>query len=90
MSRGTEQNLDSIFLARTTSTTYEELEDKPNGDHSVKHEEFVERPMPAAALKAGFKPTFPGKGDYRPLPVNKSASLKLAVYAVVKQLSTLI
>ena len=48
MSRGTEQNLDSMFLARTTSATYEELEDKPNGDHSVKHEEFVERPSRSA------------------------------------------
>ena len=40
---GTKQNLDSMFLAQTTSTTYEELEDKPKGDHSVVYEEFIER-----------------------------------------------
>ena len=45
---GTKQNLDSMFLAQTTSTTYEELEDKPNGDHSVVHEEFIKRPSCSA------------------------------------------
>ena len=37
-----------MFLAQTTSTTYEELEDKPKGDHSVVHEEFIERPSCSA------------------------------------------
>ena len=48
MSLGTKQNLDSMFLAQTTSTTYEALEDKPKGDHSVVHEEFIERPSCSA------------------------------------------
>ena len=51
MSPGTEQNLDSMFLAQTTSTSYETLccmdvlglEDKPNGDQSVVYEEFIEQ-----------------------------------------------
>ena len=32
-----------MFLAQTTSTTYEELEDKPNGDQSVVRKELIER-----------------------------------------------
>ena len=32
-----------MFLAQTTSITYEELDDKPNGDQSVVHKEFIER-----------------------------------------------
>ena len=43
ISPGTEQNIDSMFLAHTTSTTYEELKNKPNGDQNVVHEEFMER-----------------------------------------------
>ena len=43
MSQGTEQNIDTMFLAHSTSNTYEELEDKPNGDQNVVHKEFIER-----------------------------------------------
>ena len=43
MSQGTEQNIETMFLAHTTSNTYEELKDKPNGDQNVVHEEFIER-----------------------------------------------
>ena len=40
---GTEQNIETMFLAHTTSNTYEELKDKPNGDQNVVHKEFIER-----------------------------------------------
>ena len=43
MSQGTEQNIDTMFLAHTTSNTSEELKDKPNGDQNVVHKEFIER-----------------------------------------------
>ena len=38
-----EQNIDTMFLAHTTSNTYEELKDKLNGDQNVVHEEFIVR-----------------------------------------------
>ena len=40
---GTEQNIETMFLAHTTPNTYEELKDKPNGDHNVVHEKSIER-----------------------------------------------
>lgn len=51
ISPGTEQNLDSMFLTRTTSTSYEELaawtsldfEDQTNGNQSVVYGEFLEQ-----------------------------------------------
>jgi len=51
MSPGTEQNLDNMFFAQMTSTSYEELccmdvqglEDNPNGHQSVVYEEFIEQ-----------------------------------------------
>lgn len=51
ISPGTEQNLDSMFLTRTTSTSYEELaawtsldfEDQINGNQSVVYGEFLEQ-----------------------------------------------
>ena len=78
MSLGTKQNLDSMFLAQTTSTAYEALEDKPKGDHSVVHEEFIEHL--SCSAESLFWTGLSWKGDCPPLPVNKSASLKLAVY----------
>ena len=80
MSPGTEQNLDSIFLAQTTSTSYEELcrmdvlglEDKPNGDQSVVYEEFIEQL--SRSPEGWYETGLPWKGDNPPLPSNKSGS----------------
>lgn len=82
MSPGTEQNLDSMFLAQTTSTSYEELcrmdvlglEDKPNGDQSVVYEEFIEQL--SRSPEGWYETGLPWKGDHPPLPSNKSGSLK--------------
>ncbi|XP_068674447.1 uncharacterized protein [Montipora foliosa] len=82
MSPGTEQNLDSMFLAQTTSTSYEELcrmdvlglEDKPNGDQSVVYEEFIEQL--SRSPEGWYATGLPWKGDHPPLPSNKSGSLK--------------
>lgn len=82
MSPGTEQNLDSMFLTQTTSTSYEELcrmdvlglEDKPNGDQSVVYEEFLEQL--SRSPEGWYETGLPWKGDHPPLPSNKSGSLK--------------
>ena len=82
MSPGTTQNLDSMFLAQTTSTSYEELccmdvlglEDKPNGDQSVVYEEFIEQlsRSPEGWYETGLR----WKGDHPPFLSNKLGSLK--------------
>ena len=82
MSPGTEQNLDSMFLAQTTSTSYEELccmdvlglEDKLNGYQSVVYEEFIEQL--SRSPEGWYETGLPWKGDHPPLPSNKSGSLK--------------
>ena len=82
MSPGTEQNLDSMFLAQTTSTSYEELcrmdvlglEDKPNGDQSVMYEEFIEQL--SRSPEGWYETGLPWTGDHPPLPPNKSGKLK--------------
>ena len=82
MSPGSEQNLDSMFLAQTTSSSYETLcrmdvlglEDKPNGDQSVVYEEFIEQL--SRSPEGWYETGLPWKGDHPPLPSNKSGSLK--------------
>ena len=82
MSPGTETDLDKMFLAQTASNDYEELyrmdvlglEDKPNGDQSVVHEEFLEQL--SRSPEGWYETGLPWKGDHPPLPSNKSGSLK--------------
>ena len=82
MSPGTTQNLDSIFLAQTSSTSYKELcridvlgfEDKPSGDQSVVYEEFIKQL--SRSPEGWYETGLPWKEDHPPLPSNRSGSLK--------------
>ena len=82
MSPGTETDLDSMFLAQTASTDYEELyrmdvlglEDTTNGDQGVVYAEFCEQLR--RSPEGWYETRLPWKGDHPPLPTNESGSLK--------------
>ena len=81
MSSGAETNLSSVYLSRSSSTTYEELccldvlglEDKPAGDQQAVYSEFQEQLVrhPEGWYESGFL----WKVGHPPLPNNRTGSL---------------
>ena len=82
MSPGTGGDVDSMFLAHTMPSDYEDLcrmdvlgiADPPSGDQSVVHAEFLEQLQ--RSPEGWYESGLPWKGDHQPLPSNKSGSLK--------------
>lgn len=50
------------------------LEDKPSGDQSIVHAEFLEQLQRSS--DGGYETALPWKGNHSPLPTNKGGSLK--------------
>ena len=77
MSPGTGGDVDSMFLAHTMQSDYEDLcrmdvvgiTDPPSGDQSVVHAEFLEQLQ--RSPEGWYESGLPWKGDHQPLPSNK-------------------
>ena len=82
MSPGGETNINSSFLAQTSSTDYEilcrlevlGLKDTPTGDQNVVHTEFLEQLQ--RSPEGWYEAALPWKGNHRSLPENKWGSIK--------------
>ena len=82
MSTGKEANMENAFLTQTMVSDYEALckldvlglEDKPSGDQSVVHAEFLEQLQ--RSPEGWYETGLPWKGNHPPLSTNNAGSLK--------------
>ena len=82
MSPGQQVNVNEVFLTQASSAEYEKLcrldilgiEDSPTGDQGEVYKEFQEQLQRSS--EKWYETTLPWKRNHRPLPNNKSGSLR--------------